>query len=865
MSVESNSEVFEPLLIGVGQATDGTPIVLSISEMPHLLVAGATGSGKSCFINSLICSILARGATPDQVRLILIDPKRVELTPYQEIPHLALPVVTDNQNALDALRWATNEMDARYELFERHRVRSIDRYNLIGNTQVPRYPNDPDYLPRIVIVVDELADLMMTTGHESEPLIIRLGQQGRAAGIHLVLATQRPTVDVVTGTIKANMSTRIAFATANQIDSRVIGVPGAENLIGQGDGLLSQSGLEEPIRFQSCFIDEDEIMDLVDYAVKNTLPSGLSRPWKHNSLPKLEQERISESVQQELTPDTETNSIEDALGVVLVPEPDEDSSEGLPEERSAKFMQFEDFTEPDWKDIVDLLDKRIEPCDLTGLMVDVSKKRRLFRTIEKALAHVKVRVMKRVADRAEYRFAERLAQNEALQSLQDSLASWHNEHSHSLAWQFNQKSIQQYEIALQSRLDAIARVKEVSASNPDAHEQFKKFFRGLWIPIFFGSYISSVLILTNEKFHMFLQWLPIFNQSNAAIIALVAGPTFFFVLRAIWRYTSCVRLAHEAYVKAKKDFAIYNDQIRHAYIEQVRLQQQLRNIAPLLEVLARGYRSRWLSSDKLADIEVSTDLDTDLLPACFGFARAVNGSDEQMMHLRDLSLRQVIRPGWRTELIETVATAYGKKKGQHLDYHHLDSDSGYSEVGARQMFLYALKDEELTSRIAKQKLLRVVGEIHNSILRQKVTELRPPVKSTRINGFEEVNASSDWLADEEESEDWVNYLSQILKESPRFSYTGLSASGKGKPINEGTVHSYATIPAYLEGQAHESITVEVNTSQQIAPIDVVVRVDVSDWADISDFEVFEDISMGRHLSTPAQHADTQGAGGDLIG
>lgn len=248
-----------PLTVALGRDVAGSPVVAGLDQMPHLLVAGATGSGKSVLINALITSLLFRTG-PDVARMILIDPKVVELSVYNGIPHLLSPVVTDPKKAAGALRWAVAEMERRYRLFADSGVRDIARYN----------QQTDERLPLIVIIIDELADLMMVAPTEVEESIARLAQMARAAGLHLVVATQRPSVDVITGTIKANIPSRIAFAVSSQIDSRtILDTAGAEKLLGRGDMLFSPVGASKPLRIQGAFIHEKEIEAIVAYLAQN--------------------------------------------------------------------------------------------------------------------------------------------------------------------------------------------------------------------------------------------------------------------------------------------------------------------------------------------------------------------------------------------------------------------------------------------------------------------------------------------------------------------------------------------------------------------------------------------------------------------
>jgi len=244
----------------LGKDIAGKPIITNIEKMPHLLIAGATGSGKSVCINTIIMSILYR-SSPDEVKLLMIDPKVVELSIYNGIPHLLIPVVTDAKKARNALNWAVEEMTKRYKLFAKNNVRDIYSYN----NKVGADDNEKR-MPQIVIIIDELADLMMVSAQEIEDYICRLAQMARAAGMYLIVATQRPSVDVITGTIKANIPSRISFAVTSQADSRtILDMGGAEKLLGKGDMLFYPSGAPKPVRVQGAFIDEEEVEKVVDF------------------------------------------------------------------------------------------------------------------------------------------------------------------------------------------------------------------------------------------------------------------------------------------------------------------------------------------------------------------------------------------------------------------------------------------------------------------------------------------------------------------------------------------------------------------------------------------------------------------------
>jgi S-DNA-T family DNA segregation ATPase FtsK/SpoIIIE len=287
--------------LSLGKDITGKTIISSIDKMPHLLIAGATGSGKSVCINTIIMSILFK-AHPDDVKLLLIDPKVVELNIYNGIPHLLIPVVTDPKKAAIALNWAVTEMERRYKLFANNNVRDIKSYNL-------KFSNKPEEkLPNIVIIIDELADLMMVAAKEIEDYICRLAQMARAAGMYLIIATQRPSVDVITGTIKANIPSRISFAVSSQIDSRtILDMSGAEKLLGKGDMLFSPSHLSKPVRVQGAFVSDEEVKRVVDFL-------------KSQNTAEYDEEVIS-TIENEMKSNDLTNDVDvllpDAISIVV--------------------------------------------------------------------------------------------------------------------------------------------------------------------------------------------------------------------------------------------------------------------------------------------------------------------------------------------------------------------------------------------------------------------------------------------------------------------------------------------------------------------------------------------------------------------
>jgi S-DNA-T family DNA segregation ATPase FtsK/SpoIIIE len=273
----------EPLGFAIGKDISGAAVVGQLNKMPHLLVAGQTGSGKSVMINTLLTSLLYRNS-PSDMKLILVDPKQVEMAPYEDIPHLLTPVITEPEKTVSALKWAVNEMERRYKLLAEQKLRDIKSYNQMINSKsgrkIPVADDDgtphnveDGAMPYIVIVIDELADLMMVAAKEVEGYVVRLAQKARAVGIHLVLATQRPSVNVITGLIKANVPARIAFTVASQVDSRtILDVAGAEKLLGQGDMLLKTAELPKPKRIQGAWVMDEEVLKITDHLRMQSAP-----------------------------------------------------------------------------------------------------------------------------------------------------------------------------------------------------------------------------------------------------------------------------------------------------------------------------------------------------------------------------------------------------------------------------------------------------------------------------------------------------------------------------------------------------------------------------------------------------------------
>ena len=296
------------LSVALGKDVAGNTLVTDIGKMPHVLIAGSTGSGKSVCINTIITSIIYN-AKPSEVKFVMVDPKVVELSVYNGIPHLLIPVVTDPKKAAGALAWAVQEMDNRYNIFAQKGVRDLKGYNATIEKE-----EGVGKLPQIVIIIDELADLMMVAAKDVEDAICRLAQKARAAGMHLVIATQRPSVDVITGIIKANVPSRIAFAVSSQVDSRtILDSVGAEKLLGKGDMLFFPSGVPKPTRAQGAFVSDEEVEKIVDFVKSNGTAT-----YSEDIIESIENNNKTDKELQEASEDDDTDPLlMEAIDVVV--------------------------------------------------------------------------------------------------------------------------------------------------------------------------------------------------------------------------------------------------------------------------------------------------------------------------------------------------------------------------------------------------------------------------------------------------------------------------------------------------------------------------------------------------------------------
>lgn len=817
------------LLVAVGQSVEGRPVVADVEAMPHLLVAGQTGSGKSSFINSLIASLIIRNS-PSQLRLALIDPKRVELSNFEGIPHLVTPVATENESAVELLKWAISEMEARYKEFQEHRVNRIQKYN----KAISQGKIQGKSLPRVVIVIDELADLMKTSSTPVEPLIVRITQLGRAAGIHLVAATQRPSVDVITGLIKANIPTRIAFATASMIDSRVIlDTPGAETLTGEGDGLLSMSGSSSLVRFQGAYTDEETIEEIVDFVSNGADEEEILETIWNVSPPHIEPSEIPLFEM----PEFESIDLEEDVAVSggYKEAPAEEAEES---NKIDNLMEIPEWQDPDWREELALVKRRIEPCDLTEHFAEVTQKRLLARTVDAALLKVRVRISERFSDRAIYRYKDQIDEYDAIQEALDDLARWKSNQANSVAWQLVEQVNAEVDKAKAEQEAAIENLRERRTfKNDRAIDTYRKFASTMTLAPLFMLYVDSVLALTYNRFEWLLKFLPLFNMGLGLLFLLSGAITAWVMLRAAWKYSNQVALVQKRAIRFQAEYARQHVLVKHATKEHARLTVQQPLLEPLLKVLAVGYRAPW--NDAIgSNPKVTTAMDTSKLPGCITFARAVQGDGMAMSQLQHRALETLVSPGWRTKILEELGKLHAESQiadPSSMRLSQLDVDLGFSTSSARAKLLEAFSNSTLLQRVGRARLIQTINTIHKEVLRNAKQDLRPPVKAERVSEYEGLRLNTTWLDYEDGSDNWVEFLVEILGETSPFN--PLNIADKRSSLTS-VPKSLAVVPAYLEDSVQNPSLKLEKQSSELTPIDVVVRIDVSDWADPSAFKVF---------------------------
>lgn len=495
---------------------------------------------------------------------------------------------------------------------------------------------------------------------------------------------------------------------------------------------------------------------------------------------------------------------------------------------------------PNWREELEFVKERYEPCDLADHIVKVSKRRLTARRIDHELAQSRLTAYNRYLERASRRFKDKIDEDKLLQTAMEDISQWRSDQSKSVAWVLADRINEEVLKAHQAELEATAFVENnVEFTNPKAIETYRKFARSLFVIPLFTAYVMSVVALTYTRFEWIVKFMPFFNLGLAKVQFMIAGISSYFMIRTLWRYGQAV-------AKVQRQLAVFNEKyqeqearIRHAVREHTRLSQQQPLVEPILQVLAKAYRVQ-LQSDLSARAQVTTEFTAETLPACVSLARAVDTDEVKMARLKRRALKVLMSRGWRTNGLNSIARIHADSRmldSHSLALQSLDTDSVVSATSAQKMLLEAFSNTSIHDRVSRERLVNAIKDLHKEVLANWASEDRPKVVSLRDFGFDKIAFRTSWLADEDPSEDWLNFLKEVLNEETA-PFSDFNILNKKSALNDRTqISSIAVVPHYFELE-ETKIAVAHSPSKEVMPLDVVVRVDVSPWAEPRDFTVF---------------------------
>jgi len=519
---------------------------------------------------------------------------------------------------------------------------------------------------------------------------------------------------------------------------------------------------------------------------------------------------------------------------------------------------------PDWREELEFVKERYEPCDLSDHIVKVSKRRQTMRQIDHELALSRLSAYERYLDRASRRFKDKIDEDALLNSVLTDLNIWRNDQGKSVAWKLADRINQEVLKAKQAEVEAVSFVENnIEFVNPMAIKVYRAFARRVWFIPIVTLYICSVVGLTYNALEWIMKFLPFFNLGLSKTLIMISGVGSGFWISNLWKYSKSVARIQKQFIIFKGKHQEQHDKIVHAVEQHTRLAQQQPMVEPILEVLAKGYRVQ-LQSDVLATVKATTEFNSDFLPACVTLARALDNEEEKMMKLRTRAFNVLKTSGWRTLGLDDIIKRHADSRMlevQRLSLESLDSDSLISSVNTRRILLEAFGNMSIHNRVSKSRLIRAIREIHNEVLANWTSDDRPKVESLRDNGFNHLAFRTSWLADEDGSESWISFLMEVLSED-KAPFGQFNILDKRAEINSPEkIMSIAAVPHYFQFKS-DKIKVQNSLSSEVAPLDVVVRVDVSPWADTSAFTVFaDDIRRGARPYNPIELPETLTNGG----
>ena len=497
---------------------------------------------------------------------------------------------------------------------------------------------------------------------------------------------------------------------------------------------------------------------------------------------------------------------------------------------------------PDWREELEFVKERYEPCDLSDHIVKVSKRRLTARQIDHELAESRLNAYLRYFERASRRFKDKIDEDALLNQALTDLTVWKNEQGKSVAWKLADRVNEEVVKAKKAEEEATSFVENnIEFVNPAAVKVYREFARRAWLIPIVTLYITSVVGLTYNRFEWIMKFLPFFNLGLSKTLIMISGVGAGFWISNLWKYSKNVARIQKKLVIFKAQHEEQHLKIKHAVKQHTRLAQQQPLVEPILSVLAKAYRVQ-LQSDVSARAQVTTNFDPAVLPACVTLARAVDTDEFKMNRLRRRALRVLMSPGWRTNGLDEIARIHADSRmldSNSLSLKSLDTDSVVSASNAQRLLNDAFSNTAIHHRVSKSRLVRAIKDLHSEVLANWDSDERPQVMSMRDDGFDKIAFQSSWLVDEDVSEDWIEFLVEILGDETA-PFGDFNILDRGSELNNSKlISSVAVVPHYF-AERESKVKIEKSKSQDVMPMDIVVRVDVSPWSNPSAFAIFAD-------------------------
>jgi hypothetical protein len=495
---------------------------------------------------------------------------------------------------------------------------------------------------------------------------------------------------------------------------------------------------------------------------------------------------------------------------------------------------------PDWREELEFVKERYEPCDLSDHIVKVSKRRQTARQIDHELAESRLSAYQRYLERASRRFKDKIDEDALLNDALKDLTIWRNDQGKTVAWKLADRINQEVLKAKQAETEATSFVENnIEFVNPAAVKVYRDFARRAWLIPIVTLYITSVVGLTYNRFEWIMKFFPFFNLGLSKTLIMISGIAAAFWISNLWKYSKKVAKIQKQLIVFTAKHEEQHLKIVHAVKQHTRLAQQQPLVEPILEVLAKAYRVQ-IQSDVSARAQVTTHFDPAVLPACVTLARAVDSDEVKMGRLRRRALSVLMSPGWRTNGLDEIARIHADSRmldASALSLKSLDTDSVVSASNAQRLLTEAFSNSSIHQRVSKARLVRAIKDLHKEVLANWASTERPKVVSMRDDGFDKIAFQSSWLVDEDVSEDWIEFLSEVLNdETAPFGHFNIL--DRRSELNDAEkISSMAVVPHYFD-LTESKLKIEKSKTTDVMPMDIVVRVDVSPWADPSAFTIF---------------------------